>query len=77
LDGNDGFLPFLQVGTIELNNDDFVCIHSDGFTQAIADMSFINMIRKSKFDGKLMEDINKYLRDKKMDKEKTAVFMLV
>ncbi|MGB6839010.1 MAG: protein phosphatase 2C domain-containing protein [Microgenomates group bacterium] len=75
LDGREGFINFLQTGEVKATKSDLVCIYSDGFFKAINDLNFIKLIKDSNFDGSLYERINRYLRNKGLDKEKTAYFI--
>jgi serine/threonine protein phosphatase PrpC len=75
LDGHGNYEPFLQIGEIELKKGDFICIYSDGFIKPLEDKEFVAKIRRMNGSLNDLEFIAGYLREKRINKEKSCYFI--
>lgn len=77
IDGRDGFDKFLQLGEIDLEKGDLVCVYSDGFINLINNKNFIKEIKNQEFTNDTCEYISKMSVELKQEKEKTCYFIKI
>ncbi len=77
IDGRDGFDKFLQLGEIDLEKGDLVCVYSDGFINLINNKNFIKEIKDQEFTNNTYKYISKMSSDLKQEKEKTCYFIKI
>lgn len=75
IDGRDGFIKYLQVGTEDLKKDDLVCVYSDGFIPLLIDIELIKQLRDQPFTKDTYSFIQQKAITLNKTKEKTAYFI--
>ncbi|MEN9388983.1 MAG: hypothetical protein RLY61_67 [Candidatus Parcubacteria bacterium] len=77
LDGREGFLPYLQLGEVELRSGDLVCVYTDGFIKLIQQKDFIQVLREKLFTESTYDFIQQSAQTLHLHKEKTGYFIQV
>jgi hypothetical protein len=75
IDGREGYEKYMQLGEVELKENDLICVYSDGFIKSLADKEFVKSIYCSDLSEDTEKYIKGYLRANKFDKEKTCYFI--
>ncbi len=75
IDGREGFIKYLQLGEVDLKQNDLVCVYTDGFIQLLQNMEFVRGIREQEFSGHTFDYIKEYSEKLDTYKEKTAYFI--
>lgn len=75
LDGRDGFLPFLQLGEVDLFKGDLVCVYTDGFIKMLLNREFVKGLKETDFSDTAVSFITSTAKKLQQDQEKTGYFI--
>ena len=77
IDGREGFEQYLQVGEVELEKGDLVCVYTDGFIKMLQNDEFVKTLKEEPFSAETYRFIEETAVKLQQYKEKTCYFIKI